>query len=489
MRRPLRANEYRVIGLLFDLVEGRRDTPEVVGEVQRELRRVDPELDEFLRDLESRRAAERATGPAVAGDLRHEAAALAPVVRHPSAPWQGPPDDLEAEYDYGAAFASAVASAPDPALLEAERARAARDLKRLLSLRTRERREQAIHLSLPGMRSPLLVEGLLDEAKKLRGAHPRLALELIEAAVLVVGRIPLGDISRNARFRLLTRVEGHRANALRLLGELRAADSAWRLLAERRAREPVEVPDEEAELLSLEASLRIDLRQFETAERLLAAAERLYRSVGDTVGAAKALIQRGSAAEYAGDGERAVTLRQRAAELLDAKTEPVLYLMCQMNLANTLVSLARPAEAAAIIAAHRELLDRHDDATDRVRRVWVEARIARAEERLDDADRLLGEVRNGWLTHGRPYEAALATLDAAELHFARGDWRAVQRRAELLIPIFEANAVHREARAALILFQQAARARTLTAQFLARLRRYLLLARNDRTFAFDPDAA
>jgi tetratricopeptide (TPR) repeat protein len=410
------------------------------------------------------------------------------VVRHPSAPRPGRADDLDAEYDYGDVFASAAASAPDPAVVEAERERATRDLKRLLSLRTREQREQAIHLSLPGMRSPFLVEGLLDEAKTLRGAHPRLALELIEAAVLVVGRIPPGEISRNARFRLLTRVEGHRANALRLLGELRAADSAWRLLAERRAREPVELPDEEAELLSLEASLRIDLRQFETAERLLAAAERLYRSVGDTVGAARALIKRGSAAEYAGDGERAVEIRHRAAELLDPQAEPVLYLMCQMNLANGLVGLGRSAEAAAQIARHEELFQRHADAAVRLRRVWVEAHIARAQERFDEADRLLHEVRNGWLSHGRPYEAALVTLDAAELHFARGDWREVQRRAELLIPIFEANGVHREARAALILFQQAARARTLTADLLARLRRYLLLARNDRSFTFDPDA-
>jgi hypothetical protein len=206
------------------------------------------------------------------------------------------------------------------------------------------------------------------------------------------------------------------------------------------------------------------------------------------VGAARALIKRGSAAEYAGDGERAVEIRLRAAELLDPQAEPVLYLMCQMNLANGLVGLGRAAEAAAHIARQEELFSRHADAGVRLRRTWVEARIARAEERFAEADRLLTDVRNGWLSLGRPYEAALATLDAAELHFAQGDWREVQRRAELLIPIFEANGVHREARAALILFQQAARARTLTADFLARLRRYLALARNDRSFRFDPDA-
>ena len=41
----------------------------------------------------------------------------------------------------------------------------------------------------------------------------------------------------------------------------------------------------------------------------------------------------------------------------------------------------------------------------------------------------------------------------------------------------------------LILFQQAAKAETLTAEFLARLRRYLLLAKNDPNYRFEPAAA
>ncbi len=334
--------------------------------------------------------------------------------------------------------------------------------------------------------NPALLDLFVAEARAVQGADPEAALGWLDLAPVVAAHLAGAGFPRLPLDAAHVRVAAHRANAVRLAGDLPAADRLFRDLADDRRRQALAHPAGQAELLSLEASLRIDRREFATAERHLAAAERLYRSVGDMVGAAKALIQRGSAAEYAGDCERAVEIRQRAAELLDAKTEPVLYLMCQMNLANTLVSLARPAEAAAIIAAHRELLDRYDDATDRVRRIWVEARIARAEERFDEADRLLGEVRNRWLSLGRPYEAALATLGGAELHFARGDWRAVQRRAELLIPIFEANGVHREARAALILFQQAARAETLTADFLARLRRYLTLARNDRTFRFDP---
>jgi hypothetical protein len=52
-------------------------------------------------------------------------------------------------------------------------------------------------------------------------------------------------------------------------------------------------------------------------------------------------------------------------------------------------------------------------------------------------------------------------------------------------PIFAAQDVHAEARAALILFQKAARAESLTTTFLAALRRYLETAPRDPRFRFE----
>ena len=80
-------------------------------------------------------------------------------------------------------------------------------------------------------------------------------------------------------------------------------------------------------------------------------------------------------------------------------------------------------------------------------------------------------------------------LDAAELHLARGDWRKVQSLAGRLEAVFAVRSVHLEARKALILFQRAAREERLTAEFLARLRRYLQAGRRDPGFAFDPGSA
>jgi hypothetical protein len=103
-----------------------------------------------------------------------------------------------------------------------------------------------------------------------------------------------------------------------------------------------------------------------------------------------------------------------------------------------------------------------------------------------EAAAVFNEVGNGLLSLGRPYDVSLLLLDTAELHLVRGEWREVKRLAGRLEAVFEARGVHLEARKALILFQQAARAERLTTDFIAGLRRYLLIGRNDPRFRFDP---
>jgi tetratricopeptide (TPR) repeat protein len=338
------------------------------------------------------------------------------------------------------------------------------------------------------MRSPLLVEALLRQARDFRGASPGFALELVDAALLVVDRLPLAGQDLGARSRLVLRSNAYRANLFRILGELQAAASLWQLIGAQRRHFPGATQVEEAELLSLEASLRIDLREWEEAERLLAEAGGIYEATGDGVGAAKVLLQRGTAAEYSGRSEAALALYQEAAETIDAEAEPALFLLSRMNAANALVDLGRPAEARALLAAHRELPERHGDPPTRLRWRWTGARAERAEERFTEAEAGFSEVANGLLALRRPYDAALALLDTAELFLAQGAWRKVRGLAERLEVVFEARGVHLEARKALILFQQAARAERLTAEWLGRLRRYLLVARNDREFGFDPAA-
>jgi tetratricopeptide (TPR) repeat protein len=449
----MRWREHEIVTLLFDLVEGRRDLRTVVGRIVQRLREGEPALDRLLGEREARRAERR---------------------REPERAVAKPIDDRTSDRDGAAAELAAR-----------ERTRAEADFRRLTDAGSAEERAMMIRRSVRGMRSPLLVERLLEEACSVRGASPRRALELADSALLVVRRLPVSTTLSDTAFRLVVRVNACRANLLRILGDLQTAASLWRLITAYRRRHPLESAHDVAELLSLEASLRIDLRQWADAEALLTDAGRIYEASGDTAGAAKVLLQRGAVADYSGQTALALELFRRVADLLDLDAEPVLCLLGRKNEANALVDLGRPAEARAVLAAHPGLLERHGDAPTRLRWQWTEARIDRAEGRFAEAAAGFNEVGNGLLSLGRPYDAALLLLDTAELHLVRGEWREVKRLAGRLEAVFEACGVHLEARKALILFQQAARAESLTTDFIAGLRRYLLVGKNDPRFRFD----
>ena len=200
---------------------------------------------------------------------------------------------------------------------------------------------------------------------------------------------------------------------------------------------------------------------------------------------ARTLGKRGTVAIYAGDPAAALRLHRQAAELLDPTTAPALCLMTQHNLADDLVELGRAEEAAAMVAANSALYAAHDDPDHRLRRSWLLERIARARERFAEAEGHLAETRNACLVQGLGYDLALVSLDLAELYLTTGRTAEVKTLARQMAPVFASQGVHREALAALLLFQNAAAGETLTANFVARLQRYLVLARNDPSFRFE----
>jgi hypothetical protein len=127
----------------------------------------------------------------------------------------------------------------------------------------------------------------------------------------------------------------------------------------------------------------------------------------------------------------------------------------------------------------------HSDAHVQLRLAHLEGRIAWGLGDPEKAATLLLQSRNGYLAERQGFNAALVTLDLAALHLENGRPREVKPLAEQMVPIFQAQDVHRELITALMLFQRAARVEQLTADLLARLRRYLLLARNDPRFRFE----
>jgi hypothetical protein len=76
-------------------------------------------------------------------------------------------------------------------------------------------------------------------------------------------------------------------------------------------------------------------------------------------------------------------------------------------------------------------------------------------------------------------------LDLASLYASQGRAAEMLRVAEEMLPIFRLQDLHREAIAALIVFQQAVRMERMSTDLLGEIRHYLERARKDNRLRFE----
>jgi hypothetical protein len=94
-------------------------------------------------------------------------------------------------------------------------------------------------------------------------------------------------------------------------------------------------------------------------------------------------------------------------------------------------------------------------------------------------------VRHGFEERGNPFDYALASLDVALLYRKEGRFAEIKVLAAEILEIFKAQQVHREAIAAVMLFQDAAENETVTAEMVRRLKDYLAEARSNLQLHFE----
>ena len=104
---------------------------------------------------------------------------------------------------------------------------------------------------------------------------------------------------------------------------------------------------------------------------------------------------------------------------------------------------------------------------------WLEGRITRDLDRLDEAEAALKEARDFFVGHEIGLDAARVLLDLATVYDRRGDGAELKRLAAEMVPIFASRDVHPEALAALALFQKAAAAEQVDRALLDRIAREL----------------
>jgi len=342
------------------------------------------------------------------------------------------------------------------------------DMKLLLRLRPGEWRGR-IDRARSRFRSRAFGEALLQEARTRVRDSPREAAALAALVEPALARIPERDALPWVRT-LVARAEAHRANALRIAGDLPAARAAFDSLR------PF-LPELDAvargEILRLEASLLVDQRQVSGAFSMLNNALEVSRQVGDDRGVAFGLVQLAYLHQVQGQPARAPDLLRRALPLFDPDDEPYLYTCAVHGLVNVLLDLERFAEAAQVLGDHEDAyLDRGDPHLEATYR-GARARIDLGQGRHAEAEAGFREARRTLLDLGRNADAAMASLYLADTLLADGNVAELRSLAQDLVELFRGLGMDREAMGSVRLLAEAAGTEAATRSLVARLRESL----------------
>jgi tetratricopeptide (TPR) repeat protein len=364
--------------------------------------------------------------------------------------------------------------------LERELQEATTDLETLLAL-PREQRIRRVERARKRFRSGLLARLLIEESRHRVQASPEEAFHLAALARLITLRNP--QIRR--LFDVMVLALAQMGNACRAAGKLLEARDHFgqaRQVIQQHGVTDIEIL---ARVDHLEGSLRMDQRQFFQAEEIWVRSTMLYRVIGDKVEMSTVLIQLGRLYFFQDNLDRAIEATSAALKGLPSATEPRLYLCARYNLARYLTEEGQVDAAEELLQADADLYLEFPDAWTQLRLVWLRGKIAARRGDVAAAERAFVEVRDGFLARGNGYDAAMVAIeDHAFLYLRQGRAADVRRLAEEIFPVFQAQDVHREAVAALRLFQEAARQEQVTLQSLRELARYLRDARADPTLRF-----
>jgi hypothetical protein len=351
--------------------------------------------------------------------------------------------------------------APEEELREAEEVWEA-----LAPLEMDERRRR-LRLSNRAARSWGLAVTISHASERAAADQADDAVELAKLALEIAEQVPW-EASR--RERLVGYCHAYLANALRVANGFAAAAEAMGKAKEswHRGTDPAGLL-EEWRFLDLEASLRRAQHRFSDALELLATAATLPGS--DRVARGRLLIKKQNVLEQAGDIEGALAVLAETAPLLEGASDPRLLFTLRYNTAANLSLLGRHGEAEAMLPEVRKR--GLGNGLDLVRVTWLAAHVAAGLGKTAEAEAALNEVRRYFESHDLPYDHALAGLDLALILREQGRWPEIQRLAAQMVEAFQAQNIHRETIAAVILFQEAAEQEAVTVELVRRLKDYL----------------
>jgi tetratricopeptide (TPR) repeat protein len=326
-------------------------------------------------------------------------------------------------------------------------------------------------------------ELLIDASFQAGFLDPGEAVELAELSLLLSRQLDAGYYGLSVVQDLQARAWAYLGNARRTAFDLAGAEEAL-LQAERHADGGSADPLEEARILDFRASLLGDQGRFEQAAELLDVVIDIYDDLREPHRKGRAMISQGVFLGQAGGPEEAIRQLRKGLSLVEWEREPRLVLMARHNLAWFLNDSGRGEEALQQLERFLHTYGEFPDAWTELRLAWLSGRIAARLDYAAEAERTLVEVRSRCLAEGYGYDASLVTLDLAQLYLRQGRSAEVRELAASMIAVFLSQDVHRQAAAALAVFQRAAELDRATPLLLEEIATYLRRARRNPRLRF-----
>jgi tetratricopeptide (TPR) repeat protein len=339
-----------------------------------------------------------------------------------------------------------------------------------LEKQNQERRLEMIR-SDPRMQTWGLYDRLLEKCREMGFRSPGYAAEIARLALAVVDTL---EPSRYGAARIVdfrAGALGALGNSLRLASDFAAAESAFQAAREELARGTGD-PQEEAALISLEASLLKDLGEFERAVAILEKARAIYQTLDEPHMEGRTVLQQADAIGYARP-EAAVTLAQEGLALIDPLREPRLEWCGRHTLALFLNDAGKPREALALLETSRPLYAQFKDPWTRIRLHWLEGKIARSLGDLAEAEETFKRLWYDLQDPAYAHELTLLSIDLAEVYVEEGKHEEALELVEEFGPLLEDWGMHAEGRALWLLMQKAVQERRTEATLFRRMAEYL----------------